>query len=75
MIYLQCIITVLSWWSAYLFTEKSNLAPFIGALAQVFWIIVLSSFKAWPLLLCETGFFIIYMRACVLQMRVENGTN
>lgn len=75
MITIQIITTILSWWAAYLFTEKSDFAAYIGVTAQLGWIVILSSWDAWPLLVCESGFFLIYLRACINQMRKRHGTN
>lgn len=80
MITIQIITTLLSWLAAWLFTRRNNIklynkAPYAGVLAGFGWIYVLGTWEAWPLLVCEIGFFIIYIYACVNHIWGENGTD
>lgn len=58
--------------AAYLFTEKSDTGPWVGVISEMFWIWWIWETKKFEIFPIEFSAFIIYIRACVKQLKMRN---
>jgi hypothetical protein len=62
------LATFFSTYAAYLFTEKSNKGPWVGVIAEIFWILWIAITGKWEVFPIEFTAFLIYMRGCYRQV-------